>query len=191
MWQKISPFAVGLSAAAASSENIHQFSSEAIMSIDKETTEIKAVLEAVRKGLYEKDATAIGAQYASDAIIFDLSPPLGHLLDVPGLAAWLDTWEGPVKLVERDLKITVSGDLAGFQWPSTGISYEGRQAARGVVAADNDLPNSNRRRLEDRARARIRALPHGWQLSARPRPRALIRTRAKPPAFTGGAFHRA
>ena len=82
------------------------------MSIDKETTEIKAVLEAVRKGLYEKDATAIGAQYASDAIIFDLSPPLGHLLDVPGLAAWLDTWEGPVKLVERDLKITVSGDLA-------------------------------------------------------------------------------
>jgi len=80
--------------------------------VDTEKTEIKTVLEAVRQGHHDKNAAAIGAHFAPGAIIFDLAPPLGHALDVPGLAAWLDTWEGPISLVDRDLNITVSGDLA-------------------------------------------------------------------------------
>lgn len=82
------------------------------MTAETDTREITAVLEAVRKGHRDKDAAAIGAQYTSDAVIFDLSPPLGHPLNVPGLAAWLDSWHGPVGLETRDLAIEVSGELA-------------------------------------------------------------------------------
>lgn len=88
------------------------------MTINTEKSQIKAVLETVRQGHHDKNAAAIAAQFAPDAVIFDLAPPLAHTLDVPGLAAWLDTWKGPVSLSERNLNIAVSGDLAichGFQ----------------------------------------------------------------------------
>ena len=50
------------------------------------------------------------------------------MLNVPGLAAWLDTWEGPISLVERDLKFAVSGDLA---------ICHGLQKASATTKADN------------------------------------------------------
>ena len=82
------------------------------MTTDTEKMEIKTVFESVRKGLHNKDAAAIVAQYTPDAVIFDLAPPLAHMPDVPGLTAWLDTWEGPVGLEGHELTIEVSGDLA-------------------------------------------------------------------------------
>lgn len=82
------------------------------MTTETERAEIAAVLDAVRKGHHDKDATAVGRQYTPEAMIFDLAPPLAHRLDVPGLAAWLDTWAGPVDLDERDLAIEVSGETA-------------------------------------------------------------------------------
>lgn len=101
------------------------------MTIDIEEMEIKAVLEAVRTGHHDKDAAAIGAQYTPDAVIFDLAPPLAHMPDVSGLAAWLDTWEGPVGLEERDLTIEVSGDLAfchGLSKVSATTKADGQRA---------------------------------------------------------------
>jgi hypothetical protein len=62
---------------------------------DADKADIEAVLRSVRQGHYDKDPAAIGAQFAPEAVIFDLAPPLGHKLDGPGLAAWLDTWDGP------------------------------------------------------------------------------------------------
>jgi ketosteroid isomerase-like protein len=82
------------------------------MNLNTDTIEIEAVLGSVRQGHYEKDPAAIGAQFAPEAVIFDLSPPLGHKVDVPSLAAWLDTWDGPVRLETRNLAIAVSGELA-------------------------------------------------------------------------------
>ena len=82
------------------------------MNTDAEKTAIQAVLNAVRQGLHEKDAAAIGAQFASNAVIFDLAPPLAHGLDVPGLSAWLDGWDGPVDQEWRDMTIDVGGDVA-------------------------------------------------------------------------------
>jgi hypothetical protein len=67
------------------------------MHLDTDKTAIEAVLRSVRQGHYDKDPAAIGAQFAPEAVIFDLAPPLGHKLDVPGLAAWLDNWDGPVR----------------------------------------------------------------------------------------------
>lgn len=82
------------------------------MTTDTDKKEIAAVLDTVRNGHRDKDATAVGAQFTPDAVVFDLAPPLAHSLDVPGLAAWFDNWEGPVSLEERDLTIEISGDLA-------------------------------------------------------------------------------
>lgn len=87
-------------------------SMEATMTFDKDKASIAAVLGAVREGHRRKDAAAIGAQFATEAVLFDLAPPLAHGFDVPGMAAWLDKWEGPVEIEERDLKVVVSGDLA-------------------------------------------------------------------------------
>ena len=73
---------------------------------------IQAVGDAVSEGLRKKDVAAVAAQYQPDAMIFDLAPPLAHAFDPQGLAAWLDTWEGPVDQQTRDETILVSGDLA-------------------------------------------------------------------------------
>lgn len=101
------------------------------MTTDTEKAAIEAVLEAVRRGHHDKDAAAVGARFSPDAVIFDLAPPLGHRLDVAGLAAWFDTWEGPVKQKWRDLAVTVSGDLAvchGFQQMRATTRSGGEQA---------------------------------------------------------------
>ena len=101
------------------------------MTAQTDTTEIRAVLDAVRKGHRDKDAAAIGAQYAEDAVIFDLSPPLAHTPDVSGIAAWLDTWEGPVDLQANDLTVEISGDLAfchGLSKTSATTKPDGQRA---------------------------------------------------------------
>lgn len=82
------------------------------MTTDTEKAAIDAVLEAARRGHHDKDAAAVGALFSPDAVIFDLAPPLGHRLDVPGLAAWFDGWDGPMDQTWRDLAVTVYGDLA-------------------------------------------------------------------------------
>lgn len=82
------------------------------MNTHSDKTAIQAVLDAVRQGLHGKDAAAIGAQFAPEAVIYDLAPPLAHGLDIPGLSAWLDGWDGPVGQKWRDVTIAVSDDLA-------------------------------------------------------------------------------
>ncbi|MGA7340180.1 MAG: nuclear transport factor 2 family protein [Terracidiphilus sp.] len=75
--------------------------------------EIRALIDSIHQAHHDKNAAAIAAPYAPDAAIFDLSPPLAH----PGVTVerkqpWLDTWETPLELEIRNLKITVSGDTA-------------------------------------------------------------------------------
>ena len=79
----------------------------------KDEAEIRALVEAIHKAHHGKNAAAIVAPYARDAIIFDLAPPLAHRgFDRQELEAWLDTWEGPLDIEARDFSVTVSGDLA-------------------------------------------------------------------------------
>ena len=60
-----------------------------------------------------RDADAIVAPYAPDALVYDLAPPLGHHgVDRDEIAAWLATWDGPVELTVRDIEISVDGALA-------------------------------------------------------------------------------
>jgi ketosteroid isomerase-like protein len=74
---------------------------------------ILAVLDSVLQAHHLKDAAVFAAQFASDATIYNLAPPLVHHgIDIEEKQAWLDSWETPVNLQSRDLKVTISGDLA-------------------------------------------------------------------------------
>ena len=79
----------------------------------KEEADIRALVESIHTAHHNKDAAAIVAPYAQDAVVCDLAPPLSHRgMDLQSKRAWLDTWEGPIDRESRDLNITVSGDFA-------------------------------------------------------------------------------
>ena len=79
----------------------------------RDEADIRALVETIDKAHHSKDAAAIVAPYAQDAVVCDLAPPLCHGgTDLQAKQAWLDTWEGPIDRESRDLNITVSGDFA-------------------------------------------------------------------------------
>ena len=79
----------------------------------KDEADIRALVESIHKAHHNKDAAAIVAPYAQDAVVCDLAPPLSHRgIDLQAKKAWLDTWEGPIDRESRDFNITVSGDFA-------------------------------------------------------------------------------
>ena len=82
------------------------------MTISIDQRNVAAVLEAVRQAHYDRNAAAIDAQFSRNAAVYDLAPPLAHTSEVQELHAWLNTWDGPVHLDNRDPNILVSGDLA-------------------------------------------------------------------------------
>jgi ketosteroid isomerase-like protein len=79
----------------------------------KDESDIRAIIESIDKAHHNKDAAAIVAPYAQDAIVCDLAPPLSHRgMGLQAKQAWLDTWEGPIDRESRDFNITVNGDFA-------------------------------------------------------------------------------
>jgi ketosteroid isomerase-like protein len=87
---------------------------EDIMTTETDKAAIAALMDDVRKAHREKSGANIVANYVKDAVIFDLSPPLLSALgtDANAVQGWLDGWEGPVDLASRDMRITISGDIA-------------------------------------------------------------------------------
>jgi ketosteroid isomerase-like protein len=82
----------------------------------RDEDEILALLAALRQAHHDKDAAAIAAAYADDAIICNLAPPLFHRgVDLKEKQAWLDTWEGPIDLEPRGYSLRISGDIAYAQ----------------------------------------------------------------------------
>ncbi|HEY6488557.1 MAG: nuclear transport factor 2 family protein [Terracidiphilus sp.] len=74
---------------------------------------IREVIAALHRAHYDKDPVAVAAQYADNAAIFNLAPPLQHRgVNIEEKKAWMNTWETPIEIVPRDMKITVSGDFA-------------------------------------------------------------------------------
>jgi ketosteroid isomerase-like protein len=73
---------------------------------------VHGVLESLQRAMHARDAAAVVALYAPDAMLYDLAPPLGDRPDEAALAMWLASWDGPVTESWRDLKVRVSGDLA-------------------------------------------------------------------------------
>jgi ketosteroid isomerase-like protein len=79
----------------------------------KDEAEILALLNGLAKAHHAKNAAGIAAPFASDAAVYDLSPPLLHRgIDIHEKQAWLDSWDGPIEIESRDFKFTISGDSA-------------------------------------------------------------------------------
>jgi len=79
----------------------------------KDEAEILAIIESLHKANHDHNAAMFAAPFTPDAAIFNLAPPLVHRgIDIEEKQAWLDSWETPVDLESRDLKVTVNGDLA-------------------------------------------------------------------------------
>jgi uncharacterized protein (TIGR02246 family) len=75
--------------------------------------EILAVCHRLGRALHDKDVEAVLACYADDARIYDLAPPLGRRgMGREGLAAWLATWDGPIRIDAQDVDLAVDGNLA-------------------------------------------------------------------------------
>jgi uncharacterized protein (TIGR02246 family) len=74
---------------------------------------VEALFQRLAAAHAARDADAIVAAYAPDAVIYDLSPPLGRRgINRDEVAKWLASWDGPVLLDAMDVDLTVSGDLA-------------------------------------------------------------------------------
>jgi ketosteroid isomerase-like protein len=74
---------------------------------------ILALAESMLKANHDKNADAFATPFAKDAAVFNLAPPLVHHgIDLEEKQAWFDSWATPVDLESRDLKVSVSGDLA-------------------------------------------------------------------------------
>ena len=81
--------------------------------VSKDEADVRAFVAATRDANHTKDAAGFARRYASDAVVFNLAPPLAHHgIDVEEKRAWFDTWDGPVDLEARDFSVTVSGDFA-------------------------------------------------------------------------------
>jgi ketosteroid isomerase-like protein len=82
--------------------------------VQRDEADIRALIESVDQAHHDKDAPAIVAPYAPDAVVFDLAPPLlsQGATDRKELQAWLDTWEGPLDRDSSNFSITVSGNFA-------------------------------------------------------------------------------
>ena len=81
--------------------------------VSRDERRIRDTIASLHRAHYTKDATAAAAQYASDAAIFSLAPPLEHRgVSIEEKRAWMETWETPIEILPRDLKITVCGDFA-------------------------------------------------------------------------------
>jgi ketosteroid isomerase-like protein len=79
----------------------------------KDEQQIRDMIAGLHRAHYVKDAEAAAAPYMSDAVVFNLAPPLEHSgVNVGEKQAWMDSWETPIEIVPRDLAITVSGDFA-------------------------------------------------------------------------------
>jgi PhnB protein len=137
-------------------------------------TDVQALIEDWANALRKKDAAAVVSLQTEDFVQFALAPPLrAEALDRDGLEDWFSSWDGPINYEIRDQTITRAADVA--------FSHSlNRMRATTTDGEHTDLwfrqtlcvPQSGRR-VEDRARARLRALLHG-RCTRGDRPHALI-----------------
>ena len=74
--------------------------------------QVKLAIEARNAALGAKDVAGVMASGYAGFVAYTLAPPLKSTAGKAGLAGWFDTWDGPIGLTTRDLKITAGDDVA-------------------------------------------------------------------------------
>jgi ketosteroid isomerase-like protein len=83
------------------------------VSASNDEAEILGILETLRQAHHDHNAALFAAQFAPNAEIYNLAPPLAHHgVDLAEKQAWLDSWATPVEIDTRDFKVTINGDFA-------------------------------------------------------------------------------
>jgi ketosteroid isomerase-like protein len=102
--------AVGPAAARASFGK--QPRSDAMAASEAEKA-IKQTIQARNAAITAKNVAGVMSSSAAGFVGYSLAPPLKGAGGKAGLAAWFDTWDGPIGLDLKDLKIT-AGPEVGF-----------------------------------------------------------------------------
>ncbi|PZS33869.1 MAG: DUF4440 domain-containing protein [Pseudonocardiales bacterium] len=78
--------------------------------------QVRQLLEAKQAAMRTRDAQAVVARYASDAVTYDLAPPLAKVgaeaRDASALRNWFSGFSGDIGNELRDLTVDVSGNRA-------------------------------------------------------------------------------
>ena len=74
---------------------------------------IKRAIQARNAAITAKDVAGVMASGAPGFVSYSLAPPLRETGGKAGLAAWFDTWDGPIGFEITGLKVT-AGDVAAF-----------------------------------------------------------------------------
>lgn len=100
--------------------------------VSRDERRVRDAIVALHRAHFTRDAAAVAERYTADAAVFNLAPPLAHRgVDLAEKQAWFDSWETPVEIVPRDMKITVSGD---FAFAHCSLEMAGtKKGAEGVV----------------------------------------------------------
>jgi uncharacterized protein (TIGR02246 family) len=81
----------------------------------RKDAQIRECIDALAQALRAKDINALMAHYAPDVVTFDLRPPLqvsGVDAYRKNFEAWFASMQGPIDYEIRDLRITMSDDVA-------------------------------------------------------------------------------
>ena len=81
----------------------------------KHAAQVREVIERWAKAVSAKDVEGAMACVAPDVLTFDLAPPLQHAGREgirKDLEDWFPTWDGPIGLEIRDLRVTADGHVA-------------------------------------------------------------------------------
>lgn len=121
------------------------------------TEERDAVLSALTsflEAIENKDAQAAIRWFDTQAVTFDLAPPLENrfdaLSDPSGLEAWFNTWDGPIHTDLLPPTVLVSGDIA---------VVHGLQRMHGKKKDGDDVS------MWYRATAVLASTASGWRIS--------------------------
>jgi uncharacterized protein (TIGR02246 family) len=77
--------------------------------------QIRDLVHARAAALRAKDPEAMTAPYAEQVVLFNLAPPLqqpADARDTRPVERWLATFQGPMDMEVRDLRVTVDGAVA-------------------------------------------------------------------------------
>jgi PhnB protein len=74
--------------------------------------DVKQAIEARNAALSAKDVAAVMATGYAGFVSYSMAPPLKSTEGKAGLVGWFATWDGPIGLKVRDLKITAGDDVA-------------------------------------------------------------------------------
>jgi ketosteroid isomerase-like protein len=77
---------------------------------------VRAVIDERVAAMRHRDAARVNAVLSEDIVVFELVPPLAitgePARDIPATSAWFQTWNGPVEVEIRELKIVAEGNVA-------------------------------------------------------------------------------